>query len=158
MTDIQRTQTVLPQPPSLRCPKTCQTQEQAKQHLKAKAAGTENEMSFKEYTRYMPVYTWYIPNTRTWQSGWIRRHPPGPLAFYSGQALCLGSSLTYPRIPVIFCRDAHIITFLILWISSICHVSRMTKGNEASRAASQAKKEKETTKKKERETRNRFLR
>ena len=83
---------------------------------------------------------------------------PGPLAFYSEPALCLGSSLTSTRIPVIFCRDVHIITFLILWISSICHVSRMTKGNEASRAASQAKKEKETTKKKERETWNRFLR
>ena len=74
---------------------------------------------------------------------------PGPLAFYSEPALCLGSSLTSTCIPVIFCRDVHIITFLILWISSICHVSRMTKGNEASRAASQARKEKETTKKKE---------
>ncbi len=29
------------------------------QLLKEKAAGTDNKLSFQEYTRYIPVYTWY---------------------------------------------------------------------------------------------------
>ena len=62
--------------------------------------------------------------------------PPALLHFIVSRPYVSGHPL-HIRIPVIFCRDVHIITFLILWISSICHVSRMTKGNEASRAASQ---------------------
>ncbi len=50
-------------------------------------------------------------------------------------------------IPAIFGRDVHIIIFLILWISSISHVSSMGKGNEVIRAASQARKERDTAKK-----------
>ncbi len=62
-------------PPSFCSPKTCQWQEQIMQLLKEKEAGTDNELSFQEYTRYMLVYTWYIPNTWTWTSGWIRPQP-----------------------------------------------------------------------------------
>ena len=73
--------------------------------------------------------------------------PPALLHFIVSRPYVSGHPL-HILIPVIFCRDVHIITFLILWISSISHASRMTKGNEASRAASQARKEKETTEKK----------
>ena len=104
------------------------------------------------HSRNIPGICRYIPGIyqklKRGQAAGSDRNP-GPLAFYRGQALCLRLSLTSTYIPDFFCRDVHILIFLILWISSISDVSRMTKGNEASRAASQARKEKETTKKKE---------
>ena len=104
------------------------------------------------HSRNIPGICQYIPGIyqklKRGQAAGSDRNP-GPLAFYRGPALCLRLSLTSTYIPDFFCRDVHILIFLILWISSISHVSRMTKGNEASRAASQARKEKETTKKKE---------
>ena len=92
------------------------------------------------HSRNIPGICRYIPGIyqklKRGQAAGSDRNP-GPLAFYRGPALCLLLSLTSTYIPDFFCRDVHILLFLILWISSISHVSRMTKGNEASRAASQ---------------------
>ncbi len=99
------------------------------------------------YQVYAGIYLVYTKKLKRGQVAGSDSNP-GPLAFIEARPYVSGYPLHLSVSPPFFCRDVHIITFLILWISSISHKSRMTKGNEASCAALQARKEKETTNKK----------
>ena len=106
------------------------------------AAGTENELSFQEYTRYIPgIFKEY---TKGWdvdkRLDLVAALPPE--AIYSIPALYQGLCLTCTRNPPTFSRDIHVLIFLI------CDVSSMApRGAEQASAAALSKKDSTGTKK-----------
>ena len=77
------------------------------------------------------------------------------LPFIEALPYVSGYPLHLPVSQLFFCLDVHIITFLILWISSIRYISRMTKGVQCCLTS---QKWERNHKEKDRETWDRFIR